>query len=217
MLCQNCLGGIETEAVQYITEVRADLSTEENSGELSVEILLVAQREEYGDDLEHVSKQQGNWVVGEYGLIYQISDYGRIVVPRRLRDFGIRSVHGSRAVGHWGVVRTEEWLRRRYWWPGWTQEMAMFVRSCLICSLTKIGKPKRQGRMQVYHPSRIFEFVAVDILEISPQSRDGNRKVIVMGDMFTRFMMAVPVCDETAATVASTLLDRWIMLFGPPE
>jgi Integrase core domain len=71
--------------------------------------------------------------------------------------------------------------------------------------------------MQVYHPSRRFEFVAVEILEISLQSRDGNRKVIVMGDMFTRFMMAVPVCDETAATVASTLLDRWILLFGPPE
>jgi hypothetical protein len=71
--------------------------------------------------------------------------------------------------------------------------------------------------MQVYHPSRRFEFVAVDILEICPQYRDGNKKVIVMGGMFTRFMIAVPVCDETAATVASTLLDRWILLFGPPE
>jgi transposase InsO family protein len=135
----------------------------------------------------------------------------------RLRDFVFRSVHGSRAVGHWGVVRTAERLRRRYWWSGWTQEVAMFVRSCLLCSLKKMGKPKRQGRTQVYHPSRRFEFVAIDILEISPQSRNGNRKVIVMGDMFTRFMMAVPVCDETAATVASTLLDRWILLFGPPE
>jgi hypothetical protein len=74
-----------------------------------------------------------------------------------------------------------------------------------------MGKPKRHGRMQVYHPYRKFEFVAVDILEVSPQSRNGNRKFIVMGDMFTRFMMAVPVCEETAATVASTLLDRWIL------
>jgi Integrase zinc binding domain len=117
MLCQNCLGGIETEAVRNITDVRAYLSTEENSGELSVESLLVAQKEEYGDDLEHVSKQQGNWVVVEDGLIYLISDYGRTVFPRRLRDVFIRSVHGSRAVGHWGVVSTAERLRRRHWWP----------------------------------------------------------------------------------------------------
>jgi transposase InsO family protein len=71
--------------------------------------------------------------------------------------------------------------------------------------------------MQAYHPSRRFEYVAIDIMEVSPQSRDGNKKVIVMGDLFTRFMMAVPVRDETAATVAQTLLDRWILLFGPPE
>jgi Integrase zinc binding domain len=217
MLCQSCLGGMETEAVQDVTEARAELSMEENSGKLSVESLLVAQREEYGGDLEHVSKQKGNWVVGEDGLIYQISDYGRIVVPRRLRDVVIRSVHGNRAVGHWGIVRMAKRLRRRYCWPGWTRVVAMFVHSCLICSLTKMGKPTRHGRMQVYHPSRRFEFVTVDILEVSPRSRDGNRKVIVMGDMFTRFMMAVPVCDETAATVASTFLDRWILLFGPPE
>jgi hypothetical protein len=50
------------------------LSPEENSGDLSVESLLVAQKEEYGDDLEQVSKQQGSWVVGEDGLIYHISD-----------------------------------------------------------------------------------------------------------------------------------------------
>jgi hypothetical protein len=105
MLCQSCLGGMETEAVQDITEARAELSTEENSGKLSVESLLVAQKEEYGGDLERVSKQQVNWVVGEDGLIYQISDYGRIVVPRRLRDVVIRSVHGIIAVGHWGIVR----------------------------------------------------------------------------------------------------------------
>jgi RNase H-like domain found in reverse transcriptase len=45
MLCQNCLGGIEMETVQDITVVRADLSTEENYGELSVESLLLAQKE----------------------------------------------------------------------------------------------------------------------------------------------------------------------------
>jgi hypothetical protein len=58
MLRKNGLEGVEMEAVQYITDVRADLSTEENYGELSVESLLVAQKEEYGDDLKNVSKQQ---------------------------------------------------------------------------------------------------------------------------------------------------------------
>jgi hypothetical protein len=38
-----------------------------------------------------------------------------------------------------------------------------------------------------------------------------------MGDLFTRFMMAIPVRDETAATISRVLLDRWVLFFGPPE
>jgi hypothetical protein len=42
-------------------------------------------------------------------------------------------------------------------------------------------------------------------------------KISVMGDFFTRFMMAIPVQDETATTVAIVLLDRWMLLSGQPK
>jgi hypothetical protein len=57
--------------------------------------------------------------------------------------------------------------------------------------------------MVMYHPSRKFEIVAVDVLEMTPVTPRGNRKALVIGDMFTRFIMAlVGDCVRAAGTVA---------------
>jgi Integrase core domain len=71
--------------------------------------------------------------------------------------------------------------------------------------------------MVMHHPSRRFELVAVDVLEMTPVTPRGNRKVLVIGDMFTRFIMALAMPDEKAETVSRLPFDRWVTVFGPPE
>jgi hypothetical protein len=53
-----------------------------------------------------------------------------------------------------------------------------------------------------YHPSRRFELVATDVLEMSPITKRGNRMIIVIGDLFTRYIVTVAMANETAGTVA---------------
>jgi Integrase core domain len=67
------------------------------------------------------------------------------------------------------------------------------------------------------HPSRRFQIVAMDVLEISPQTRRGNRKIFVIGDVFSRFFVAVAIPDERAETVARVSFARSVSVFGPPE
>lgn len=38
-----------------------------------------------------------------------------------------------------------------------------------------------------------------------------------MGDLFSRFVWAVPIPDVSSKTVAKVLLDEWVLRFGPPE
>jgi hypothetical protein len=66
-------------------------------------------------------------------------------------------------------------------------------------------------------PRRRFEVVAADVLTVSPTSRAGNKKVLVVADLFTRYAVAVALPDESAATLARALLERWFLVFGPPE
>ena len=71
--------------------------------------------------------------------------------------------------------------------------------------------------MQKYHPLRRWHIVAVDVLTISPESEEGHKKVLVIGDCFTRYMVAAPMKDETGPTIAANILSEWILRFGPPE
>jgi hypothetical protein len=71
--------------------------------------------------------------------------------------------------------------------------------------------------MRNYHASRRFEIVAVDVVEISQTAVDGAKKALVICDQFTRFVVVVPIDDESAVTVARELLQLWSLLFGPPE
>ncbi|KAA8491012.1 Transposon Ty3-I Gag-Pol polyprotein [Porphyridium purpureum] len=66
-------------------------------------------------------------------------------------------------------------------------------------------------------PTRRFELVAADLLNISPKTARGFDKVLVVADLFSRFTVAVPVAEETARSVADGLLSAWVAPFGPPE
>jgi transposase InsO family protein len=71
--------------------------------------------------------------------------------------------------------------------------------------------------MIVYHPTRRFEMVAIDFMEISPKPNRGNTKIVVIGDTFSRYAWAFPFLDEKLGKIAKVLLDGWILRYGPPE
>lgn len=204
-LCARCL------------EAVADISAESSSWGFDKVDLQKKQEEEFGAPGKIVD-DKGLYAFGEDGFLYRVFSENdvRLAVPASMKERVLEWVHGSREVGHWGVLRTAARLKQRYWWKGWFADVEKRVRECVACRLAKMTRSRRQARMQVWHPRARFHTVAVDVLEVSPKSADGNRKVIVMGDLFTRFMVAVPVAEEKAEVVAGVLFDRWISIFGPP-
>jgi Integrase zinc binding domain len=95
----------------------------------------------------------------------------RVIVPTELREKVLQKVHGSKARGHWGVMRTAAMVRTKYYWKGWAADVESAVAKCMACEMEWLKKPGRQGRMMKYRPSRRFELVAVDILEMTPETR----------------------------------------------
>ena len=62
--------------------------------------------------------------------------------------------------------------------------------------------------------------LAIDVLggkTSLPTSEGGNKCILTMVDLFTRFGVAAPMPDQTAQTVVAALLARWILLLGAPR
>jgi Integrase zinc binding domain len=222
VLCHRCL-----EAVDAVSEdgSRNEEGTcrkghESESREedfVTVAEMAAAQVEAYGGGA--VLFRNEDRLRDEDGLICQVFGKGdvRVLVPPALRSKVLKLVHGNKLGGHWGILRTAAMVRCRYYWPGWASDVRKAVLECLACDLGRLRRPGGQARMVRYHPSRRFQMVAMDVLEMSPETKRGNRKVLVIGDMFPRYLVAVPMSDESADTVARVFFDRWVSVFGPPE
>jgi Integrase zinc binding domain/Integrase core domain len=130
----------------------------------------------------------------------------------------LATVHGSRSLGHWGVVRTAIAMSRRYWWEGRLKDVEEYVKKCLACPMAKLGSSgRRQTRMVRCTPARRFEIAALDNTQINPSGRNGEQKVVVIGDVKSRFIVAVPCKDEHAEMLSTILWERWFAVFGPEQ
>jgi transposase InsO family protein len=208
-LCARCLetvGSLEEELTQVDVLRCADLSVQRVTEE---------QGKEFGDVKDMVGEQVSDGRRRPVNRVFTEA-YIRIVVPKTLRSAVLKLVHESRMVGHWGFLRTAARLRKRFWWAGWFAAVDKQVAVCLACRLSKMKRSRRQAKMQVWHPKARFETISVDVLEISPTSATRMKKVVVTGDVISRFMMAIAVPAETVAAIAEVLFERWIAVFGPP-
>ncbi|KAK3107154.1 hypothetical protein FSP39_008273 [Pinctada imbricata] len=64
--------------------------------------------------------------------------------------------------------------------------------------------------------SRPNEIVAMDYT-ILEKASDGRENLLVMTDVFSKFSVAVPTKDQTAAVTAKVLVREWFMKYGVPE
>ena len=197
------------EKVNVVDEAKRSLPT--------VEEFKEAQKEEFGS-VEEYCTDQNDFVVDEDGLLCKMDGSStRIVVPMELVPQLLSYLHGSLACGHYGIAKTAHRIRKRFWWTGWKKDVPQKILFFLNCAVENLGRPNRLGKMKTWHPVRRFQVVAIDITEISPPSKRGYEKVLVMGCLFTRFIWAVPVRNKRADAVAVAILNEWILRFGPPE
>lgn len=60
--------------------------------------------------------------------------------------------------------------------------------------------------METVNSQRRFSVVAFDIQTKTAKNSDGNTKVMVIIDVFTRYVFATTIPDEKTETLAQTLL-----------
>ena len=124
--------------------------------------------------------------------------------------------HGSPLSGHVGVARTHNLLVPRYYWKNMTDDIKSFIRGCLPCLRRKTPRPRQAGLTSpMLAPDPRYGW-AIDSVGKLPVTRDGNQYVLTMINVFTRWVIAVPIPDRSTESFTAALRDHLIANHGCP-
>jgi hypothetical protein len=125
--------------------------------------------------------------------------------------------HDHPTSAHFGINRTYEKLKNKYYWPKMKSSIVNYIQSCLQCSKHNIRRTKPPGLMHSTElPNEVLGIVGMDYWgPTNEESLHGNRYVITMTDYLSKFVFAKPVPTNTAEE-ASKFFYEIVCQFGPP-
>ena len=124
------------------------------------------------------------------------------------------SINGS----HFGKDRTYYKIRDRYFWSGMYQDVVNHVKSCPNCSINKCSRRKPNGHLNsVNPPEGVWENLAMDFVGPITPSSSGQKYILVITDLLSKYVIAKGTRDNSALSAAKVLVEEVILKFGSPN
>lgn len=144
----------------------------------------------------------------------------KIFVPEEKRMKLIQEVHDQPGVGHPGVRRTHEMIRKIFYWPKMKATIEQFIRNCHICKRAKAPRDGYSGLLTpIPIPDRPWTDISMDFVTGLPESK-GNNAILMVVDRFSKMhhYISCSASDEgtTAEETARMLIDHVWKLHGLP-
>lgn len=140
----------------------------------------------------------------------------RLVVPNIFRLEVLFYGHDALQAGHFGFKRSLARIGLKYWWPTMLTDVKNHVRSCIHCQQRK-GHPVGYGLSRSIIAREPWDVVCADFIGPLPATANGNRYILVVVDVYTKWCEAYATVDCSADTVAEKLFDNVITRYGSPR
>ena len=154
-------------------------------------------------------KNQSGMVISD-GLLYRGK---QLVVPPTLKQEVLALVHNG---SHLGIAKTKEAVKRDFYWKGMSQDIEEFCRKCLVCSHCKHKTQPKERLIPLRIADQPRDCIAFDIATL-PWAQSGYRYLLLITDLFSKFVELEPMTDQTAGSVCLALKRGWIHRHGPPR
>jgi len=119
------------------------------------------------------------------------------------------------AAGNLAVKKTSEQVKRRAYWATWRSDTERFCKACGPCNQYHRGKIPKQGLLQDMRVGAPMERVQVDLTGPHPTS-GGFNYICTCICAFTKYVVAWPIRDKKATTVAKGLVESVVLPLGSP-
>jgi len=199
---------------------------------VSREVLIESQQadEEIGNIYQKVTDGEGenSYQLREGVLVRKYTEPGKcnrvggsllqVLVPREFREGILRLAHDLPESGHFGQTKTLEIVRRDFWWPNMRGDIQRYCQQCHVCQV--VGKPNQNIPVAELEPIPVmtepFEKLVIDCVGPLPPTRAGNRFLLTIMCVATRYVEAFPLRNIKTKAVLKTL-ENFCSTFGWPK
>ena len=143
---------------------------------------------------------------------------GELWVPAELQLAVIKEIHDQPAVGHPGIERTLEMVRRQYYWPGMKTSIHRYVRNCHACKRAKPARDAYNGLLKPLPvPERPWTDITMDFVVGLPDCKAYGQvydAILMVIDRLSKERHYIPCSEKDDGTSAEAtallfLRDIW--------
>ena len=136
------------------------------------------------------------------------------LVPTDLRPTVLQQLHNC--AGHLGIKKTLERVKEIYYWPGYEGDTEKCVRECKECQQRNPPNPTPQTPLHTIEAAYPFQKLSIDIMVPLPKTSQGHKYILVVTDLFSKWIEAFPLATTDSETIAEILVNEAVCHNGVP-
>lgn len=123
--------------------------------------------------------------------------------------------HSSPLAGHRNANTTVERIKEiGFSWPSVRKDVEKFVRMCDSCQKNKLYLKTKLPMQITDTPSGPWEKCSIDIVGPLPVTLKGKKYILTFQDLFSKFIIAIPLETQESEEVAKALVDNVFLSYG---
>ncbi|XP_039315265.1 uncharacterized protein LOC120359895 [Solenopsis invicta] len=171
--------------------------------ELGLPSISISKTERFDDiPWRHIIKRICEYLRDNHILVTVCENLIQAPIPQE-REALITENHSSALGGHKGVTKTYNRLRANYYWNTMKKDIQEFIRKCRQCQIKKLTRVKTKQPMIITDtPGTAFDKISLDIMGPLPITNKGNRYLLTIQDLLTKYSVAVPLKEANSLAIA---------------
>ena len=131
-----------------------------------------------------------------------LENNAKLFVPEEKRMKLIQEVHDQPAVGHPGIKRTYEMMKKFFFWPKMKGTIEQYIRNCHTCKRAKAPRDGYSGLLNPLPiPDRPWTDISMDFVTGLPESK-GHNAILMVVDRFSKMHHYIPCTTDEEGTTA---------------
>uniref|UniRef100_A0A6V7HLC1 RNA-directed DNA polymerase n=1 Tax=Bracon brevicornis TaxID=1563983 RepID=A0A6V7HLC1_9HYME len=147
----------------------------------------------------------------EKALIDDENPWKKVVKPSEIQTI-LHENHDLPSAGHLGKDKTLDRIRQNYYWIGMTKDVKKYVKECEVCSKVKYNQKPIKGPLMRRPLQQPWSQISVDTVVSQTRTKKGNTCIIVVQDLYTKYIELFPLKNRMETKVVGVLdsiFDRW--------